>query len=243
MELIVISDSKIKIMLTPPDMRRYQVSSASSAPAPGPGLRRLLADIHSQCGLELCEDRLMVDLYTSDTGCEMFLTSLGPRGAIPGEKAPQNPISPCAGTVAQPCKTVAQPQAKNVDFDENRLTYAETALLERIRAMDDEVREEVLLFDNVHDLLRLCRRLWAMGFEGDSAVYMEQADAGDGTTTWYLWLTFSASDRADDHIMDPYAFLCEYAEAADIDHARFCRGEYWTVISAEDAVSILAKLA
>ncbi len=282
MELIVISESKVKIMLTPADMRRYCVSPRAGAPAPGPGLRHLLADLRDECGLELCEDRLLAELYTSEVGCELYLTRLDPRSTplpdVADGSASEGAESPCAGssgiqkqeekpktpwraTVAQPSKTGAPPCAQTEDFPASGLSTAESALLSTIRALEPTLREEALLFDDLGDLLRLCRRLTAIGYSGRSAVYIDPppspsdslyiprdryADDAPGSAEdscaghWYLLLSYPTTEAASS---DRYAFLAEYAPAMDPDYARICRGEYWKAIVAEGAVEVLGALA
>ncbi len=253
MELIVINQSKIKIMLTPPDMQRYAFSASASCPAPGPGLRRLLADIRDRCGVELCEERLMVDLYTSEAGCELFLTGLGPReplcfddglhhattDASITESAPDGSNdrkTTVHSTVAPPCKTAALPRDDSRKNAPNGLTEAEAALLDRIRATED-VREDVRAFATLDDLLRLCRRISATGFAGRSDVYIE-----DAPHRFYLWLTFPDGHDARCAFGDRFAFLSEYAPTVDIDLARLCKGEYWRPIALRNAADVLGEL-
>ena len=83
MELIVISPTRLKIMLTEPDMRR----------SPCPPIRRAVptAKHGDPCGVCLTMPvrrpafetegaRLLIQLYASRTGgCEIFVTKLGDR--------------------------------------------------------------------------------------------------------------------------------------------------------------------
>ncbi len=270
MELIVISPSKVKIMLTPPDMRKYRVSASAGAPAPGPGLRELLADIEAECGITLTEDRLLVDLYTSETGCELFLTRLGPRTErglegsptaeldpapppIPPSGTPENnhltakkPKSPGFTTAASPghnrASTVAASGAKTPDPPHASLTEAEAALLNHIRETEAETVEKVLAFDRLDDLLRLCRRLKAVGYTGESRAYIEEPHGHVRHTQWYLWLAYTASAPTSP-LSTCYAFTSEYAPTVDPDYARICRGEYWRVLVGAEAVTVLGPLA
>ena len=85
MELIVISPTRLKIMLTEPDMRRYALSADTAGCADGEtrrSLRRLFDDARKETGFETEGARLLIQLYASRTGgCEIFVTKLGDQNA------------------------------------------------------------------------------------------------------------------------------------------------------------------
>jgi len=71
MELIVINESKIKLMLSPDDMAMYSGET-------GAVLRCIMADACEKCGLHPLAGRLFVQMYPSkEGGCELFVTQLG----------------------------------------------------------------------------------------------------------------------------------------------------------------------
>ena len=73
MELIVISESKIKLMLTRDDMDHYRGTTAEV-------LREIMQDARKQCGCAGMEGRLYVQMYPSrGGGCELFVTKLRER--------------------------------------------------------------------------------------------------------------------------------------------------------------------
>lgn len=89
MELIVIGESRLKIMLTGEDMARYDLtepdptgqSADSVTPHTREVLRHIFADAHSQIGFDTEGERLFVQLYASKGGgCEIFVTKLGDAG-------------------------------------------------------------------------------------------------------------------------------------------------------------------
>ena len=81
MELLVISESKLKIMLTAPDMIKYDLTSPptnSLSLHDREVLRHLFRDAKAEIGFDTEGARLFVQLYSSkEGGCEIFVTKLG----------------------------------------------------------------------------------------------------------------------------------------------------------------------
>jgi negative regulator of genetic competence, sporulation and motility len=81
MEVIVISDAKLKIMLTEEDLRRYEICAAaadSDDPRARRQLRELLSEVKVQCGFDTVGERVLLQLYPSrGGGAELFVTKLG----------------------------------------------------------------------------------------------------------------------------------------------------------------------
>ena len=81
MELLVISDSKLKIMLDSEDMQKYDLLGAEpdyDDPATRKKLLRVLDDVKAACGFDTAAEKLLIQLYPSrDGGGEMFVTKLG----------------------------------------------------------------------------------------------------------------------------------------------------------------------
>ena len=80
MELIVISESKIKIMLTEPDMQYYRLNASNMNCADvctQAAFRHIFEDAHREVGFDTEGKRLFIQLYTSiEGGCEIFVTKL-----------------------------------------------------------------------------------------------------------------------------------------------------------------------
>lgn len=73
MELIIISESKIKLMLTPEDMAAYSGNTREV-------FREIMHDAHEKCGCSPMEGRVFVQMYPSrEGGCELFVTRLDER--------------------------------------------------------------------------------------------------------------------------------------------------------------------
>ena len=81
MELIVINETKLKIMLTETDMNEYNLDSVSVSPEnehARRAFRHLLAEAKDKTGFDAVGERVYVQFYPSKTGgCELFVTKLG----------------------------------------------------------------------------------------------------------------------------------------------------------------------
>ena len=80
MELIIISDKKMKIMLTEKELYRYNLDSENFSlenDAQRHAFRRVLNDACRQSGFENKHSRLMVQMYPGKKGgCEIFVTRM-----------------------------------------------------------------------------------------------------------------------------------------------------------------------
>ncbi len=81
MELIIIGDSRLKVILTAEEVRRFALDLGESeldSPGAKAALRELFDEIRRQSGFDAASDRVLVQLYPSKGGgCEIFLTKLG----------------------------------------------------------------------------------------------------------------------------------------------------------------------
>ena len=81
MELLVISESKLKITLDNEDMQKYGLLGTEpdyDDPTTRKKLFRVLDDVKARCGFDTAADKLLIQLYPSrDGGGEMFVTKLG----------------------------------------------------------------------------------------------------------------------------------------------------------------------
>ena len=82
MELIRISNSKLKIMLTPMDMRQFELSTDNfydDSEKMHRSFRLLLDEVKRQSGFEADDHRISVQYFPSrEGGCEMFISNLSP---------------------------------------------------------------------------------------------------------------------------------------------------------------------
>lgn len=74
MELILISNSKLKIMLSAEDMKKYNIECDGGC-ALRHGFKPVLERAHDDCGFDIESGRLLVQVFPSrGGGCEMFVT-------------------------------------------------------------------------------------------------------------------------------------------------------------------------
>ncbi len=135
MELILISESKLKVMLSAQDMRRYDITCDtidSTSVSSRRAFWNILDEAKAQTGFDPAGGKIFVQMYPSKNGgCELFITRLaGERNSI------SHPTRPEHGVIAESVMTLPS---------KNPLTpYAEQSLYG---------------FDSLSDLLLGCRRL------------------------------------------------------------------------------------
>ena len=84
MDFLVISDNKLKIKMNKKEMKRYSLN----VPEENYNSRELRASLwqvldlaRSECGFSVSGARLLVQIYHSESACEIFVTKLGPLSA------------------------------------------------------------------------------------------------------------------------------------------------------------------
>lgn len=215
MDLIKISDTKLKIMLTPSDMDRYELSNSSvtfSDIHVREVLRQLLCDARVQTGFVSEDARLYVQMYPSAKGgCELFVCKLEDEGTkSSGESnALHGPGRP----------GLPRP-------------YAESRALRKVERYGHDM--SAYSFANLHDMICVCKRLVSIGFSGISNAYT------DGKHQYFLFLCDFPSPSL--YALDEYCFLNEYGtrENAKQLHTYVC--EYGKQICTDNAVQTLAAL-
>lgn len=142
MELIKISQTKLKIMLTVEDMKHFdldgnKIGDVSSRTA----FRNILKEAREMCGFDASGERVFVQCYPEKNGgCEMFVTKLT---ETPRDKLP----SGSTGDV---------PMGK----------FYHTELTERY-----DSGYIIYSFSDIKYLLMTCKRLKAARYDGESRAY------------------------------------------------------------------------
>ena len=148
MELIKISDQRLKIMLTPLDLTEYELSEEqldSGAAFSQSSFRRLLGDVKRKLDFVFEDHRLSVQYFPSRTGGgEMFLCSLPEESGVSTEglSARQESIAAPTPQKPPPCSFV---------------------------------RDSAYRFEGISALLAACHRLRRVGYIGDSEAYRDDA--------------------------------------------------------------------
>lgn len=237
MELIVISESKIKIMLTEPDMRHYHLNTSDmncSDEHTQAAFRHIFADAHKEIGFDTEGKRLFVQLYTSaEGGCEIFVTALERK-----TRGVQNVHLPEQGLDDQPNNN------HNVlsVYSEN-MSIGEKTLLEHI--YDSQIEESscasrqlvMFRFTELKSLLQACHRLLCDGYKERSAVFVEETLNGD---MWYL--SFYVTEEPSSCFREKISIVAEYGRQVAENYVDMYLGEHGRCICQDEAVQILGIL-
>ncbi len=217
MELIIIDERKLKIMLTPPDMRYYDLCAermTAANAATRRAFRHIFDDARDRIGFDTTGERLLVQLYTSrGGGCEIFVTKLGaedefePNGIEDGEgsahSATRNHEDALLARLAKEDTMITVPSAEHRPT--STLPIPETSAYR---------------FFDAEELFALCRRLAAAEYEGGSTVYI--ADHVTGESVWYLFLTPSVGRSLPPFVRE-YASPVEEPETLSLYLAEYGR--------------------
>ncbi|MBE6598360.1 MAG: adaptor protein MecA [Ruminococcaceae bacterium] len=171
MELIKISDSKLKVMLSAEDMRDFDLDNNMNSTRTKEVFRSLMREAKARCGFNGLEGKVFVQLYRSKAGgCELFVTKLtmshgGSECGAEGGKAERTRREEQMGTEYR--------------------QYLEEKVIKS--------RHVIYRFDEMSNLLSICAVLLASGYRGNSAAYAEPDRDG-----FYLALdseTFAAGEH------------------------------------------------
>lgn len=223
MELIVISESKLKIMLSGADMVKYELTGEGLDCADlhtREAFRHIFDDARDAVGFNTCGERLLVQLYTARDGggCEIFVTKLGAEetGVWEGNEVSLESI-----------------------WDSGSSVNRERALLRRVYAHGEEEGEVLqwcFSFDRLDDLTEACGRLLSAGFTGESRLYIEECPR----EVWFLILEPSGDVNAG--LSRWPALLNEYGRKARETDTELYLSEHGRRIIGQGAAEILAGL-
>ena len=80
MDFLVVSDSKLKIMMSREDMREYEIDGDNidyDNPKTRRAFWRILDAAKEKCGFEASGDKVLIQFYPAKDGSEIFVTKLG----------------------------------------------------------------------------------------------------------------------------------------------------------------------
>lgn len=212
MEIITISEEKIKIMLNADDLKSFDLN-ASSIDYSNTETKRMFWDILSRAkrtvGFDTDGHRVLVQLYPSRCGgCEMFVTRLSELNKSCDESDGDFPqIEPVINRL---------PQKK------------------KIRCESTEQKSGVFAFEDMESLLSVCRRLSNIGYNGESEAYF-----GDDKRS-YLFL--SDLEPCVYLPLDEFSFITEYGTEENEEATRSFVSEHASEICARHAVEVLSRL-
>lgn len=80
MDFLVVSDSKLKIMMSREDMKKYEIDGENidyDNPKVRRSFWRILDAAKEACGFEASGDKVLIQFYPAKDGSEIFVTKLG----------------------------------------------------------------------------------------------------------------------------------------------------------------------
>ena len=219
MELIMISSSKLKIMLTSEDMKEYSLD-CNTLNYENTETRRafwsILDEAKHRTGFDAASERVFVQVYPSKKGgCEMYVTKLG----VFSEK---KQLDNEDGDIRINEGISGGSMKKNGD---ETPSSSERFLNRRKKAF-------TFRFEGVDPLLGACKRLYTSGYNGESSAYRTEKH-------FYLKIR---EDSTDYFSGEAASILFEYAEELDSTYFDIYIGEHGSCICENEAVKTLGKL-
>ncbi len=202
MEFILISESKLKVILSKNDLAEFDVK-AEELDYSKTATKRMFWDIIGRAGRSVgfnCDGaRVLIQLYTCrDGGCEMFISRI--------------------------C-----PTAEEYSDGETSLHYKTM-----YKKNEELLRKGVYGFDTLEWLITVCRRLFEIGYSGNSSAYI-----GDDRR---FYLILDGLNSFEYSPLDEYSFICEYGETENTEAATDFLSEHGKEICESRAVEILSAL-
>lgn len=201
MELIVINSSKLKIMLSGDDMKKYDLDTDLidyDTTATRRAFWSILDDAKTETGFDAASDRLLIQLYPSKKGgCEMYVTKMG------------EPV-------------LAATAKGNLQIIPTDTHYG------------GHKHMEAYVFDGLEALLCVCRRLLALGYEGESHAYRDKRGQ--------FFLLLCRYSYGACTYLDEFSFILEYGRAENVGRIKLYITEYAECLRANDAVKQLGVL-
>ena len=212
MELIVINDSKLKVMLSQDDLTEFSLDT-NTLDYSNSETKKMFWDILNRAkhtlGFSTDGHRVLVQLYPSKTGgCEMFVTKLG---LLPPD---------CFDSFC----------GEKENTDKKQIFHYKASH----RRPKGESRRGVFGFDELSSLIGVCRRLRNIGYDGQSAAYRCEGKK------YYLFL--EGLDLFGFMPPDEFTFINEFGKAENPEAVSYYISEHGNTICASDAVNVLGVL-
>ena len=212
MEFILISDSKIKVMLTEEDLKEFEIE-ADELDYANTDTKRMFWDILSRAkhitGFDTDGQKVLVQLYPSrHGGCEMFVTKIG-----------------ALHSTEESCHIHGKP--------EPIISEKITVKGKSRSALKPKKRVSVFAFDTLEEMLSVCRRLRSLGYSEESSAYI-----GENRRCYLL---LDGVDTTGYEPIDKFSFIYEFGVVENSDATDFFLLERGKSLCSENAVEILSK--
>ena len=223
MELIVISESKLKIMLTSEDLMEYSLD-CNSLDYENTETRRafwsILDEAKHRTGFDAASEKVFVQVYPSKKGgCEMYVTKLG---VFSSNRRSEEDI-----------------YGENIRIKEDGKGASMKKCVQNDRGLlSEQITHEqnfgaAYRFHKIEDMLSACRGLSSRAFSGKSSAYK-------CAENYYLLLKNIKKQYPFDDVGD---FIKEYGEYVDADSLGIYIGEHGYCICEGSAVETLGALS
>ena len=208
MEFILISDSKIKVMLTAKDLARFELE-ADDLDYANTETKRMFWDVLSRAkrrtGFDTDGERVVVQLYPSkEGGCEIFVTKIG---------------------------SIYHSESDEDAYDTPRTALTEIALKKKKEPPKKKYIPTVISFDELRDMIALCRALYRVGYSSESRAYLSEG------RRFYLVLSDKQGEAS---LHDKYPFISEFGEEESGESSQHFLSEHASLICEKEAVGTLA---
>lgn len=235
MEFIMISDSKLKIALTPADMKEYSLDCETidyDKTETRAAFWQFFDDVKLRTGFDAASDRIFVQIYSSvGGGCEMYVTKL----AEEPEADIQEPE--VGGREKSPLSIAVEAPEADGYCDESELPCEKDYSTSDEAANDNvpsaSAQRYIYRTESIGELLGLCGYLRGRNDIAASSAYSDPMGG-----RYYLMIETLARGRG---IIPLSAYLDEYGEPCP-SGAEMYIAEHMNCICRENAVGILADL-
>jgi negative regulator of genetic competence, sporulation and motility len=223
MELILINDSKLKIMLDEQDMRAYNICDEGDCSQfeTRKAIRDILDRAREEIGFNTEGAEIFVQLYSSKKGgCELFVT--------------KNPVSASALPAELPDKKV---KPRKDSSKSGKADAGEALSVRRSTAPTSTKRADggrlAFSFSSLRDICTVCRRMNEDEDIPESRAFRDV----EGSFYLLLWGTgMSAYTR-----LDRFSFISEFGARERFDDLNTYLGEYGRIICPDKAIQTLAE--
>ena len=222
MELILISNTKLKIMLDERDMRRFSIGNDADCATPSGrrAIRSLLEHAKNEVGFNTDGEEIFVQLYTSKKGgCELFITkACSSESDRKSDASEQSKRLLCAPA----CESVSKEDEQSIDHSH------------KLRALGEPSYSRLAFsFESIGDLCKVCSILSHLGSYPESSAYFD----GDSCFLMLSGTGMSAFSR-----LDKLSFIREYGKRENPDCLVSYINEHGKVLCESEAIKTLGAL-
>ena len=235
MELILISNTKLKIMLDEDDMQEYKLNDDCDCTEPETrkAIRTLLDKARTEVGFNTDGAEIFVQLYASHKGgCEIFVTKSALADPITKKSHMDKNSVAQSDTHAEKRATKRETVTKHKEKDTTAPMLPEPASKLPQNSSKRSGRL-AFSFECIDLLISVCHTLYHLGITPKSRAFHDS----DG---WYLLL--SDTDTSAYARLDKLTFILEYGKRENPDCLLTYASEHGKIICHDRAIETLAPL-